>query len=325
MRPTRILCSINDRLRMEASPKLLLPMPSLLERLGSAMQGVWSSVVDEQSREAFEAATEDKVINNDVLMNANNGSVLSFALFHNLQNPLWSDYSFDSKQFLNAVGPALENFFDTTETLRNQTRASEEEKKNLDEIEKQSETELKVDISGDMTSLSEALLGTNQWRKRAETDPQSLEGQLWKMSTPQSFSASYYVTKFGLLGMLLDPERKVYEEGSCRVGGVALLDARVMIVEDKNKEIGEHEEFEASETLKKDIPVAAQIDVLCEVSYTFSTAKHANSPDDKETVTDLAVAVFEGWLNGGPEKQLRWRVAMLRSAYEFPYTAQASH
>jgi len=33
--------------------------------------------------------------------------------------------------------------------------------------------------------------------------------------------------------------------------------------------------------------------------------------------TTLAVAVLEGWLYGGPEKDLRWKVSLIRDAYEF--------
>lgn len=82
------------------------------------------------------------------------------------------------------------------------------------------------------------------------------------------------------------------------------------------------------------------MDVLFEVTTTFKVTR-PTGPDDEEvekkdgeeakeegveekvTITNLAVAIFEGWLHGGPMKDLRWRLAMLREAFEFPNSASS--
>jgi hypothetical protein len=35
-------------------------------------------------------------------------------------------------------------------------------------------------------------------------------------------------------------------------------------------------------------------------------------------VTNLAVAIFEGWLHKGPTRRLQWKLALIREAFEFP-------
>lgn len=48
-----------------------------------------------------------------------------------------------------------------------------------------------------------------------------------------------------------------------------------------------------------------------------STQNDVKKEQDLVSETSLAVAVIEGWLRGGPNKQLRWKISMIREAYEF--------
>jgi hypothetical protein len=53
-----------------------------------------------------------------------------------------------------------------------------------------------------------------------------------------------------------------------------------------------------------------------------STSTNHDNVKQYETIltTTLGVAVLEGWLHGGPDGQeLRWKVALLRDADEFPH------
>jgi hypothetical protein len=93
------------------------------------------------------------------------------------------------------------------------------------------------------------------------------------------------------------------------------------------------------------------MDVLFEVTHTFKTIPPLVTADNAETesttattspsnlsastdptdassttadgtppleVTNLAVAIFEGWLHKGPTRRLQWKLALIREAFEFP-------
>jgi hypothetical protein len=53
------------------------------------------------------------------------------------------------------------------------------------------------------------------------------------------------------------------------------------------------------------------------INGTNATAATNGTDTATKSETALAVAVFEGWLHGGPEKTLRWKIAMIRDAHEF--------
>jgi len=315
-------------------PKLLLPAPSFVETFLAAMQGAWAQVVDQESRDTYEAATKKNVIKDTVLQNAQNGNMLTFALFHNIyQCPLWKESKFDIQEFVEGVGPALENFHDVLGRLRNQIAETEEEdKKQLKDNLKKSDEDLAVS-KGNPTDLNETLFGMNRWKKEADEDPESLASQLAKMTTPVCFDAFYYTSKLEVFARPFKASE--YQTRSCEVSNVALLNARAMVMDQEevaSQENVEHSEFQASE--QPDPPVAAQMDVLYEVTHTYkqtieepvetSEGEDDNTVTSKERTetvayTNLVVAVFEGWLHGGPDKELKWRVAMLRDAFEFPY------
>lgn len=361
---------------------MLLPDPTFMEKLGAVFQGAWSVIFDRDSRAAYEEAVKAKVIKDVVLHQSNIGSLLTYQLFSNLQNPLLK--TLDFKAFLqgpSAVGPALENFHDTLAILRAQlpadTDSLNQQTKNLEQTINQSEKE--VTHHG---NLNLAFLGSNQWQNKASEDPKGLEAYLFRMATPMFLEASYYSEISELLiqhlAKLDDPNPIItkYVPGSCRVGEVALLNARAMEMKDfhlVHKQKGEKQEVvdEENDTKEEDasldtdgknelVSVAAQIDVLYEVTHTFeehhelkNTAAKAYSTDTGDTLlegktaegdeslkatmkaeasantnaeagiissTNLLVATFEGWLQGGPDesKGLRWKIALLREALEFP-------
>lgn len=267
----------------------------------------------------------DSIINHKVFSNATHGSVSTLSLFHNLRSSLWKDHKVDVKEFLEVAGPALANFNDTALILQNDFVNASKSKEN-DEKE---DVDYNVSDSKD-PSVENAEAGTseaneepsasrmNPWRQQAEEDPSSLAADFQKMCTSFYFDQFYFNAHQRELIRDLLPESELkeeirqyrYEEGSSRVGSVALLDARVMIMHDEDHEV-EHPEFQASEQSEANLPVAAQLDILHEVSCTIKTT---NEP---ETIKEFRVASIEGWINGGPDKELRWKVADLQAPSAF--------
>jgi hypothetical protein len=309
-------------------------------------------MTEDSARVEFNKAIKDQIIKEKVLQNATFGSTITFSLFHNLQDPLFQKHKWDAQEFVAAVGPALENFHDNIGLLRNQlpdhilreTREREEKEKAAEAEASSSssspEEGEEKDVPSESSSLTEALLGTNFWRQQAEEDPDSTAGQLSRMTTDVGLDAFYYTSKLDTIGQ--SSKNVEYVSGSCNIHQVALLNARALEIWPEYT--GEFTEFAASE-MPEDPPIAAQMDVLYEVTQTYKrtignaaiaeaagdeegtvTATPAEQNDDEkeeekmETVsfTILIVAVLEGWLHKGPEKALRWKVAFLRDASEFP-------
>lgn len=179
------------------------------------------------------------------------------------------------------------------------------------------------------------------WRDQAAADPDSVAGCLSRMTTPD------FLDNFALsskLGLFVTKQHSVYEEGSAKVNQVAMLSARAMelplpgqsVQRDDNDP--HFEEFRASEEAKFKFGVAAQIDVLYEITNRFhedvfvGSTKEDGTPERNKTeyveYRRLIVAGFEGWLDKGAESindvGLRWRVPYLREPYEFPMITSAS-
>jgi hypothetical protein len=330
---------------LKGQPKLLLPPQTFWPSLYTAYQGAWTLMTEDSAQVEFNKAIKNDVIKAKVLKNATFGSSITFSLFHNLQDPLFQKHKWDAQEFIAAVGPALENFHDNIGLLRNElpdhmlreTREWEEKEKAASSEASSSEEGEEKDVVSELSDITEALLGNNHWRQQAEKDPDSPAGQLARMTTEVGLDAFYYTSK---LDTNIQASKKVkYVPGSCDIHQVALLNARALEIWPEYT--GEFTEFAASE-MPDDPPIAAQMDVLYEVTQTYkraiasSTTLEATSDEDDtvtttpkddatevekmETVsyTILIVAVLEGWLHKGPEKALRWKVALLRDASEFP-------
>ncbi|KAL3924031.1 MAG: hypothetical protein SGILL_001295 [Bacillariaceae sp.] len=53
-------------------------------------------------------------------------------------------------------------------------------------------------------------------------------------------------------------------------------------------------------------------------TLTSDGAAASSSETESRKTTILSVATLEGWLKGGPDKELRWKLALHRPAFEFP-------
>eukprot|EP00980_Cylindrotheca_fusiformis_P029797 scaffold23867_cov259-Cylindrotheca_fusiformis.AAC.1 len=198
---------------------------------------------------------------------------------------------------------------------------------------------------------------SHDWTKEAKENPDSMAGQLSNMLTKELFD--HYQLGAKTTFLLANPSRRLkFREGSCTVNNVALLSARAFrcVEKSKNKEassddegtattssayeIIEYESEEGGDQQKLATGVAAQMEVLYDVTSQFDVFESSPSSlkgnersvdsgnNDEVDVKDMettvvSVAVLEGFLNGGPEGELRWRIALHRPAFEFPGMQQA--
>eukprot|EP00977_Amphora_coffeiformis_P027644 scaffold34628_cov166-Amphora_coffeaeformis.AAC.12 len=350
--------------------KLLLPKPASWDHVWNAIQGLWHVALNPKKRQAFEDAISSQVIKDTVLQNAYNGSTLTFNLFWNLQSPLWKRQpSFDIKEFSEGVGPALTNLHDFLHSFQNQIRQEylefqEEQEKSTTADQKESEDKgdeptdlvlggMPIDqnlfklFPASSTHLVPFLKQKHPWRQQAADDPDSLAGRLSRMTTEEYLDGFVLSSKLGLAVT----NNAVYEEGSAKVGQVAILGARAMEIplpgqKDPSAEDDyRYEEFKASEEADLKMGVAAQIDVLYEVTNRFheqvpvlpdeqSQQQQPQEPEWKTEhveYTSLGVAVFEGWLDKGGDGSgndedkdvLHWKVPLMREPTEFPMTLSA--
>lgn len=327
-----------------ASKQFLLPAENFWDVASAAFSGIWAYVSDPTAKDDLKRFISDQVIKDAVLGQAKHGSMLTMALFHNLRNPLFAKHKFEAVEFIDGVAPALETYQDTLGRLVHIMNKSLAEKTE-DDAKKDEET---LDVFGN-------LAGENVWRKQAKDDPDSLAARLSKMVPDKSFDDLFFGAKLFHALKTGTGNTAEYVAGSAVVGQIALLNARVMEIELTNRYEEEHPEFAASDE-SKDNQVAARMDVLYEFTLTYryrttpdpmsaseqyksighatvaaapssepetaeatEVVKSAPVEEEAKTITEttLAVAVLEGWLHGGPDKDLRWRVAMVRDAFEF--------
>jgi hypothetical protein len=344
-----ILAQSGGGIGRATSQRFLIPSENLWDLVGASFSGIWAHLSDPLARDQYQKFLADDVIKDTVLAQSNRGSMLPMALFDNLRSPLFAKYNFDAVEFIDGVVPALEKFNDTLGLL-------------VHDMSKATNDKPEGDIKN--SEVLSVFADGNKWREQAKENPESLAAQLAKMVTAANLDDHFYGAK--LFQSLTDGAGSTvqYVPGSCVVGPVALLSARVLEIDTEDRYGEEHPELAASDESSKDPPVAARLDVLYEITQTYQQAPDPLSPaeqykaidstttkadsenpgaedpganpeapaDGDTTITKksapaaeeatfsetiLAVAVFEGWLNGGPDNGLRWKVAMVRDAVEF--------
>ena len=288
--------------------KLLLPPDTFLDRAAATMQGLWSHLTDaSSSRQQYERWVEEEVIQDEVLEQAQHGHMLTMALFWNLQHPLWARHQFKAKEFVRAVGPALENFQETLAQLVMQMNRGDDVPTKVDGEQADGVGDSTKDqplLDGQPQEDSKdhhadpllALMGLpkmgtgaeNKWRQQAQQDPDSLAAQLQKMASDPSFDEIYYGAKlYHALSTSSTASNLEYVPGSSVVQSVALLHARVAEVYDDDLIDTEHPEFAASEGTQK-ISVAARLDVLYEISQQYRSvpAEQRSAADSLSVATN---------------------------------------
>lgn len=177
---------------------------------------------------------------------------------------------------------------------------------------------------------------TEEWMKDAEDNPDGPRGRLLKMTTPEYFNMMNFV--FKATNAMGQSANVRYVPGSTEITHMALLSARVMEIPPEPISGDDVDNLTDEEREKNDkllnnikpdddyqLPVAAQVEVLYDMTQSFTTDEPApgmvisetKTVDGKDMVTrpTLVVAVFEGWLKGS--SPLRWRIALNRPPWEF--------
>jgi hypothetical protein len=305
-----------QKLSQESTPRLLLDPETSGARAFQAIKGAWAVVTSQEARDLYIEQNQNGILKESMIGQSNMGSALLFSLFENLRNPYWKD-QVNLTDFVAAVGPAIENAYDISERLRNDIYKSEEERRDVQELDKLTpEEQVQRIMSSKEDDVTAALFGPNRWKDQAKQDADSLPGMFEKMTTPQFFNASYYVAKIKALGYALTTGEYMMYTG-CHVRDWALLSARAQVIESESVE--EHDELRTADKMSETPQVAAQIDVLCEISVTYKIENEKSSEKAmQENITGMTVAVLEGWLSGGPSKKLEWRLAQMRPAHEMP-------
>lgn len=358
----------------------LIPERNLWDTIYSGTKGLISLLASEESRQKFMDVVQSTTINADVLKQARFGSMLTIALFHDLQDPLFQKYSFDASDFLTGVKPALTNFHETLGGLQNEFP---------DVTSKEEQTEKLLQRMIMQTTATEIKEVTTPWTEQADKDRQSPAGQLSTMVSPGLFNSLFLTAE-------TEAMMATHKEGSTQVSYVALLSARAIVMdEEEDKDSMEDptvseqkEEVEAKQEVKEDklenevetkmeasanlsnssekeetsdvlkadsTPedsagdsktetetmeaedeiehehVAAAIEVLYEMNHTVDVKPNifANSEGEGESQspptktereeTQIWVGTFEGWLKGGPDGDLRWKITNWRPpTAEFP-------
>jgi hypothetical protein len=190
---------------------------------------------------------QGSTINADVLKQARFGNMLTIALFHDLQDPLFHQHSFNADDFLKGVQPALRNFHDTIGQLQNEfpSVASKEERteKLLQRMHQIVTSSMHPKTSeGESQGLS---LPDNPWTEQAHKDPGSHAATLSAMVSPKVFDSLFLTTE--TQAMLAS-----YKAGSTTVSNVALLSARAMVM-DKHDGTIVKDEFVNNVTCKMDL------------------------------------------------------------------------
>jgi hypothetical protein len=199
-----------------------------------------------------------------------------------------------------------------------------------------------VDINDfkDISTQLEPIL-KHMWEEDVEKNEDSLASQLYRMVTPQYFSALQKGAKTSFLLEKITKKELLYVDGSSKIDNVALLSCRTKIVDvnddSKDEDLADIREKELNvkddEAGDEKLPVAAQVEVLYDVKQTFLSnaeapmtgelgkAKEMQESEEEITKTTVLVGVFEGWLDGDPtgQQELRWVLAANRPAWEFPF------
>ena len=224
-----------------AASSSLLPERNLWDTIYSGTKGIVTLVTSEDARQKFldiVGVGSSAVINAEVLKQARFGNMLTLALFHDLQDPLFQKYGFDASDFLEGVRPALKNCHDTIGKLKNEfpeIQSKEERNEKLLQQMHQMITLTAVsrkadnDADGDDSGFPKI---DNAWTEQAQKDPNSLAGQLSKMVSQKLFDEIYLTSE--LEALTID-----YEVDSTSITNVALLSARAMEMNDNDDDDGD--------------------------------------------------------------------------------------
>mmetsp|Transcript_4891 Transcript_4891/g.6714 ORF Transcript_4891/g.6714 Transcript_4891/m.6714 type:complete len:357 (-) Transcript_4891:44-1114(-) len=354
MLATRILLSQPTVKGLQIQPQRTL---DILKSAGSACV----SLLSQENRDNFLASLNGGIIKPEVLGQADMGMAKILALHNDLNSPLFSKHKFNVEEFTEGVKPALCRFHEVQSLLQNEVyneknetdskkEQGEDEKDLMGGIDKETEQMLMREFLALSTTntdndvlaskISDAVGLKRNWTKEAKEQPESLAGQLMSMLTTSHFQ----IVEFTAYASYLTDRHFRYVDDSVKINNVALLSARAMEISDVANDMEEErppideDRPMTDETLdgpskksakNNELPVAVQMEVLYDVKMDYknvdSDGKEVETNDGEElSRVSILVAVFEAWLHGDPDgsDSVRWKLAFIRPAWEFPIINQ---
>jgi len=186
---------------------MLLAPQTTWDVLGSAFQTGGRLIRSQENRDHFlDVLNESKVINAQVIGQADLGFWRILGLYNDLNNPLFQKYDFDAQAFAEGAKLALERFHDVQMHIQEDMHSDSEESddntksssaKRNDEEEAASvegkimmqeaamEAGLVAALGGDSALADLENIMSRTWEKEAEENPESLVAELKGMVTPE--------------------------------------------------------------------------------------------------------------------------------------------
>ena len=188
---------------------MLLAPQTTWDVLGSAFQTCGRLIGSQEVRDHFlDVMNDGKVINAQVVGQADLGFWRILGLYNDLNNPLFRKYDFDAQAFQEGARLALERFHDVQmriqEDMHNETEESNDSNTPIDDTQAKNEDEEAVSAEGKLmmqeaameAGLVAALGGDSAladldkimkrtWEQEAEEKPESLVAELKGMVTPE--------------------------------------------------------------------------------------------------------------------------------------------
>lgn len=224
MRSSRVLRSSVDTL----SKGFLLPERTGLDIAASAINAWWSMLWDDKYADDFRELTKKGVIQEQVLSNSAWGSAMVFALHGELGHPDLKGNGFKAEEFLKGVEPALMQFHKVKNSLSNRCYeldvsdgGDEQDTASRKDLEEElfglmggvglMRGELSGESDGSAMKKLAPCIFEWDWEKEAKENPESDEGELYRMVIPPVFhrmqassKGSYIVEKFTKEKVLID-------------------------------------------------------------------------------------------------------------------------
>jgi len=187
------------------------------------------------------------------------------------------------------------------------------------------------DDDADSMTASTRLM-RRSWTKDAEADPDSLAAQLRAMVTGEYFDSIELSSKTSCL--LEERNLDAFKAESGEITNMALLSARALELPPKTARDDDDDDGtpmtddSLTDESLEDHPVAAQVEVLYDIEQTLRANEgDANAEESMKAQgldiprKSVLVGVFQGFLHKDPEgfDSIRWKLALNRPAWEFPY------
>ena len=199
-----------------------------MDIFASAANAVINLFGSEDKRKLFAHSVNRGVILPEILGQANLGYLRILALYDELNSPTLKNFNVD--EFLEGVKPALAEFHKVcgslnikVSTIANEDNDDREEEKDEKNTVEKAALEAYANASKDPRVRR---LLKYSWKKEAETNPESDEGRLMSMVTPQLFEKLQVGTK---MSYLMDPNVE-FQDGCVEIRYVRTISLERMSI-----------------------------------------------------------------------------------------------